>query len=145
MAAESLRHKVMLQSLGDPLQGYTTIDGRHFYVRQMKNLKASMPIGFLKGEPSDSGAGPAERCLLALMPAPVISLRSPATSVSPMLSRTHWLTFPKATATRLNAIMRHWLRLCGRGELSLFGNENQYWYALVGGLRWPDGPEVDVR
>ena len=40
-----------LQSLGDPLLGYTTIDGRPFYVRQMKNLKASMPIEFLTGEP----------------------------------------------------------------------------------------------
>ena len=41
----------MLQSLGDPLLGYTTIDGRPFFVRQMKNLKASMPIEFLTGEP----------------------------------------------------------------------------------------------
>ncbi|MEN9974044.1 MAG: hypothetical protein RLZZ282_50 [Verrucomicrobiota bacterium] len=40
-----------MQSLGDPLLGYTTIDGRHFFVRQMKNLKASMPIEFLTGEP----------------------------------------------------------------------------------------------
>ena len=40
-----------LQSLGDPLLGYTTIDGRHFFVRQMKNLKASMPTEFLTGEP----------------------------------------------------------------------------------------------
>jgi uncharacterized protein (DUF2252 family) len=40
-----------LQSLGDPLLGYTTIDGRHFFVRQMKNLKASMPVEYLTGEP----------------------------------------------------------------------------------------------
>ncbi|MFM9960595.1 MAG: DUF2252 domain-containing protein [Planctomycetaceae bacterium] len=40
-----------LQSLGDPLLGYTTIDDRHYFVRQMKNLKASMPIEFLTGEP----------------------------------------------------------------------------------------------
>lgn len=40
-----------LQSLGDPLLGFTTIDGRHYFVRQMKNLKASMPIEFLTGEP----------------------------------------------------------------------------------------------
>lgn len=26
-------------------------DGRHYFVRQMKNLKASMPIEFLTGEP----------------------------------------------------------------------------------------------
>jgi uncharacterized protein (DUF2252 family) len=41
----------ILQSLGDPLLGYTTIDGRHYFVRQMKNLKASMPIEYLTGEP----------------------------------------------------------------------------------------------
>ncbi len=41
----------ILQSLGDPLLGYTTIDGRHYFVRQLKNLKASMPIEFLTGEP----------------------------------------------------------------------------------------------
>ncbi|MFN0197216.1 MAG: DUF2252 domain-containing protein [Planctomycetaceae bacterium] len=40
-----------LQSLGDQLLGYTTIDGRHYFVRQMKNLKASMPIEYLTGEP----------------------------------------------------------------------------------------------
>ncbi|MFN0017260.1 MAG: DUF2252 domain-containing protein [Pirellulaceae bacterium] len=40
-----------LQSLGDPLLGYTTMDGRHYFVRQMKNLKASMPVEFLTGEP----------------------------------------------------------------------------------------------
>lgn len=41
----------MLQSMGDPLLGYTTIDGRCYFVRQMKNFKASMPIEFLSGEP----------------------------------------------------------------------------------------------
>lgn len=40
-----------LQSLGDPLLGYTTIDDRHYFVRQMKNFKASMPVEWLTGEP----------------------------------------------------------------------------------------------
>jgi uncharacterized protein (DUF2252 family) len=40
-----------LQSLGNPLLGYTTIDGRHYFVRQMKNLKASMAVELLSGEP----------------------------------------------------------------------------------------------
>ena len=39
----------LLQSLGDPLLGYTTIDGRPYYVRQMKNMKASMPVAFMSG------------------------------------------------------------------------------------------------
>jgi hypothetical protein len=37
--------------LGDPFLGYTTIDNRHYFVRQMKNMKASMPVEFLTGEP----------------------------------------------------------------------------------------------
>jgi hypothetical protein len=30
--------------------GYAEIDGRDFYVRQMKNLKASIPVEWLTGE-----------------------------------------------------------------------------------------------
>jgi len=38
-----------LQASSDPMLGYTTIEGRDYYVRQMKNLKASMPVEFLTG------------------------------------------------------------------------------------------------
>jgi uncharacterized protein (DUF2252 family) len=38
-----------LQASSDPMLGYTSIDGRDFYVRQMKNLKASIPIEWLTG------------------------------------------------------------------------------------------------
>ena len=40
-----------LQSSIDVLLGWTTIDGRPFYVRQMKNMKAAIPIEWLVGEP----------------------------------------------------------------------------------------------
>jgi len=43
----------LLQALGDPLLGATTIDGRPYFVRQMKNMKASMPVSFMTGEPFD--------------------------------------------------------------------------------------------
>jgi uncharacterized protein (DUF2252 family) len=43
----------LLQSLGDPLLGSTTIDGRPYFVRQMKNMKASMPVSLMTGEPFD--------------------------------------------------------------------------------------------
>jgi uncharacterized protein (DUF2252 family) len=36
-----------LQASSDPMVGYTEIDGRDFYVRQMKNLKASIPVEWL--------------------------------------------------------------------------------------------------
>jgi uncharacterized protein (DUF2252 family) len=41
----------MIQSLGDPLLGYTSIDGRPYFVRQMKNMKASMPVSLMTGAP----------------------------------------------------------------------------------------------
>ena len=43
----------LLQALGDPLLGSTTIDGRPYFVRQMKNMKASMPVSLMTGEPFD--------------------------------------------------------------------------------------------
>ncbi|MEI6066911.1 MAG: DUF2252 domain-containing protein [Methylococcaceae bacterium] len=41
----------VLQASGDPLLGWTTIDDRPFYVRQMKNLKGSIPMEWLSGTP----------------------------------------------------------------------------------------------
>ncbi len=41
----------LLQASGDPLLGWTEIDGRPFYVRQMKNMKASIPTEWLSGQP----------------------------------------------------------------------------------------------
>lgn len=41
----------ILQASGDPLLGYTKIDGRDYFVRQMKNMKASMPLEWLAGAP----------------------------------------------------------------------------------------------
>lgn len=38
-----------LQASSDPMLGYTEIDGRPYLVRQMKNLKASVPVEFLTG------------------------------------------------------------------------------------------------
>ena len=38
-----------LQASSDPMLGYTTIEGRDYYVRQMKNLKASIPVEWLTG------------------------------------------------------------------------------------------------
>ena len=41
----------LLQAVGDPLLGWTTIDGRPFYVRQMKNMKGEVPMSVLRGRP----------------------------------------------------------------------------------------------
>jgi uncharacterized protein (DUF2252 family) len=38
-----------MQASNDPMLGYAEIDGRDYYVRQMKNLKASIPTEWLTG------------------------------------------------------------------------------------------------
>jgi uncharacterized protein (DUF2252 family) len=45
-----------LQSAIDVLLGWTTIDGRPYYVRQMKNMKASVPVEWLAGKPFEEYA-----------------------------------------------------------------------------------------
>jgi hypothetical protein len=39
-----------LQAQGDVMLGPTHVDGRPFFVRQMKNMKASIPVEYLTGE-----------------------------------------------------------------------------------------------
>lgn len=54
---EAARHQGMrvvtgqraLQAASDVLLGWTTIDGRPFFVRQMKNMKGSIPVDLLSG------------------------------------------------------------------------------------------------
>lgn len=41
----------LLQAAGDPLLGWTSMDGRPFYVRQMKNMKGAIPTEWLSGDP----------------------------------------------------------------------------------------------
>jgi uncharacterized protein (DUF2252 family) len=56
--------ETVLQAAHDPLLGYTEMDGRQYYVRQMKNLKAALPLSVLSGDAFDAfsfGFG----CLLA--------------------------------------------------------------------------------
>jgi uncharacterized protein (DUF2252 family) len=43
----------LLQSSSDPLLGWTTISGRDFYVRQMKNMRGSIPVDWLHGATLD--------------------------------------------------------------------------------------------
>ena len=39
-----------LQASSDVMLGWTEMDGHEYYVRQMKNLKASVPIEWLTGD-----------------------------------------------------------------------------------------------
>jgi uncharacterized protein (DUF2252 family) len=39
----------LLQAVGDPLLGWTSIAGRPYYVRQMKNLKGAIPLARMSG------------------------------------------------------------------------------------------------
>jgi DNA-binding FadR family transcriptional regulator len=42
--------QVVLQAAHDPMLGCTEIDGRHYYVRQMKNMKGAIPMAYLSGD-----------------------------------------------------------------------------------------------
>jgi hypothetical protein len=42
--------QIVLQAAHDPLLGHTEMEGRHYYVRQMKNLKGALPMSFLSGD-----------------------------------------------------------------------------------------------
>jgi hypothetical protein len=42
-----------MQAVSDPLLGWTTVHGLPFYVRQLKDLKASMPMTSLVGSALD--------------------------------------------------------------------------------------------
>ena len=42
--------QVVLQAAHDPMLGWTEMDGRHYYVRQMKNLKGALPMDLLSGD-----------------------------------------------------------------------------------------------
>jgi hypothetical protein len=42
-----------LQSSSDALLGWTTISGRDFYVRQMKDMRGSIPVDWLHGATFD--------------------------------------------------------------------------------------------
>ena len=46
-----IRGQRVQQASSDPLLGYMTIDDRPFYVRQMKNMKGSIPMEWLSGTP----------------------------------------------------------------------------------------------
>jgi len=41
----------LLQAVGDPLLGWTSIEERPFYVRQMKNMKGEIPVACMTGPP----------------------------------------------------------------------------------------------
>ena len=40
----------LLQAVGDPLLGWTTIEGRPYYVRQMKNMKGDIPVAWMNAQ-----------------------------------------------------------------------------------------------
>lgn len=41
----------LLQAAGDPLLGWTTMEDRPYYIRQMKNFKGAIPTEILRGQP----------------------------------------------------------------------------------------------
>jgi len=45
-----VEYQQCLQTVSDPLLGWTTVDGRQFYVRQLRNMKGRIPLDELNAE-----------------------------------------------------------------------------------------------
>jgi len=100
-----------LQASSDPMLGYNEIDARDFYVRQMKNLKASVPIEWLTGSSFNfyawaCGAILARAHARTGDPARIAGYCGNST----YLTR-RWRPGPKPKETRLKLTTRHWLAL----------------------------------
>ena len=98
----------LMQALGDPMPGPTSIDGRPYFVRQMKNMKASMSLSLMTGAPFDfwaflrgallarAHARAESRCGYRV----IWALRTPWTALWPILPK-HMATRPSTTIPRL--------------------------------------------
>ena len=99
----------LMQALGDPLLGPTSIDGRPYFVRQMKNMKASMPVPLMTGRPVRLlGRSSAAPCWPARMPGSAIPYAYPGTWAIRMPWIALWPILPKPMATRPSGIMPSW-------------------------------------
>ena len=105
-----------LQASNDPMLGYTDIDGRHYYVRQMKNLKASIPVEWLTGASFNFYAW-ACGALLARAHARVgDAARIAGYCGNPRSWIKHWRSGPRATEIRRSRITRRWLTPSSEGK-----------------------------
>ena len=97
-----------LQASGDVMLGPTHVDGRSILVRQMKNMKASIPVEWLTGAAFYFYAKPAALYWAGPMPGSATPPQSPATAEGPRYSTRPSLLGPKPTATRLNGTTTGW-------------------------------------
>jgi uncharacterized protein (DUF2252 family) len=44
-----VEYQQALQTVSDPLLGWTTVDGRQYYVRQFRNMKGTVPLDSISG------------------------------------------------------------------------------------------------
>ncbi|GMA36939.1 DUF2252 family protein [Demequina litorisediminis] len=58
-----VEYQQALQTVSDPLLGWTTVDGRQFYVRQFRNMKGSVSLDRISAKALANYAGIAGRLL----------------------------------------------------------------------------------
>jgi uncharacterized protein (DUF2252 family) len=58
-----VEYQQALQTVSDPLLGWTTIEGREYYVRQFRNMKGTVPINAIREEALSDYAGIVGRLL----------------------------------------------------------------------------------
>lgn len=115
---ESLRHdgrrivaaQRSLQSSIHVLLDWTAIDGRPSYVRQMRNMKASVPVEWLVGEPFNEYALVCGVILARAHARTSDAAKLPPTAASRRVSTGRSPISPKPTATRPNGTTMDWSR-----------------------------------
>ena len=58
-----VEYQQALQTVSDPLLGWTTIEGREYYVRQFRNMKGTVPLNAIRAEALSDYAGIVGRLL----------------------------------------------------------------------------------
>ena len=105
-----VEYQQALQTVSDPLLGWTTVDGRQYYVRQFRNMKGTVPLDSIDGAALADYAGIVGH-LLAKGHARTSGASMIAGYVGPRTSSTgRWPGSPGCTPTRPRPTTRPWSR-----------------------------------
>jgi uncharacterized protein (DUF2252 family) len=99
-----------MQASSDPMLGYTEMDGRDYMVRQMKNLKAAIPIEWLTGASFNFYAWGAVQFSPEPTPGRETRHALPATAATPQPWMKLWSSGVRDTAIRRSKTTQNCLR-----------------------------------
>ena len=103
-----VEYQQALQTVSDPLLGWTTIDGLQYYVRQFRNMKGTIPLDAIDAAALTDYAG-----IVGHLLAKGHARTSGASMIAGYAGATtswirRWRSSPGPTPTRLKLTMRNW-------------------------------------